>query len=146
MMESFNTCCPWREPESAEFHREIWSPVGAYTPTQQHERAGQKNKQCTHRFRFKHPAKYCTLEWAAYLTPSFFTVTPSQLLFPALLVVTVTPPCPTLPVYFDMLISSTCASRHTVCSLLHLSLSVNSQQESVPRLAFLPGNQTASCE
>ena len=42
--ERFNTSYPWREPESAQFHRVIWSPVGAHTPTQQHEHTEQKHK------------------------------------------------------------------------------------------------------
>lgn len=45
MMEGFNASFPWREPESATFHRERYgAPVGAYTPTQEHEHAKQKNK------------------------------------------------------------------------------------------------------
>lgn len=56
--EDFNTSYPWREPESAQFHRAIWSPVGAYTPTQQHEHGEQKTN--TRRVGFKQPAKYCS--------------------------------------------------------------------------------------
>lgn len=56
--EDFNTSYPWREPESAQFHRVIWSPVGAYTPTQQHEHGEQKTN--TLRVGFKQPAKYCS--------------------------------------------------------------------------------------
>ncbi len=44
LWKSFTTSYPWREPESAQCHRAIWSPVGAYTPTQQHKGTGQKHK------------------------------------------------------------------------------------------------------
>lgn len=56
--EDFNTSYPLREPESALFHRAIWSPVGAYTPTQQHEHGEQKTN--TLWVGFKQPAKYCS--------------------------------------------------------------------------------------
>lgn len=133
-MVSFNTSYPWGEPKSTWF--QIWSSVGAHTPTQQHEHREQKTLRVT----FKHPAKYCSWSRLHIQHRPFKHYLRSY----STRVMTV---APTRSFYVWFLISYTHTSTHLndtfkqmhyVCTLLKwvcgflLSLSVNMQQCSSP--------------
>lgn len=154
IVESFITSHPWREPESAEFHREIWSTRGS-THTHTTTWTSRTEKQTLTE------SDSSILLNAALGVGCIFNTNLFNIL--ALIPCTIggdshTPPSHSTSdthkhthTHRHILIrwpgkcTNTCASTHTVCNLrnlsIPLSLSVNSQKESVPRMVPLPGTR-----